>query len=107
MSKNVIETDDSTFQREVLDADLPVLVEFGATWCPPCRALEPIVEQLATETAGTYKFAKIDTDDAPETAKRYGIRGVPVVMVFKKGERVAQHLGLTNRATLLNLLKAP
>ena len=103
-SKNVIAVNDLNFDSEVLKSDQPVLVDFTATWCGPCKVLAPVVEQLADEFAGTYKVAKLDIDDAPNTAQKYGIRGVPTVMVFQGGERKGQHVGVTNRAGLVKLL---
>lgn len=104
--KNVIHLSDTNFETEVLKSDVPVLVDFTATWCGPCKVLAPIVDGLADEFAGTYKVAKLDIDEAPETAKRYGVRGVPTVMIFKGGERKNQHVGVTNKETLVKLLQA-
>jgi thioredoxin 1 len=101
---NVIEVDDTSFDEEVLASEVPVLVDFGAPWCGPCRALEPVVERVATEMAGRVKVVKVDTDASPRTAQRYGIRAVPMVLVFRKGEKTAQHLGATTRERLLALL---
>jgi thioredoxin 1 len=102
-SKNVIEIDDSNFENEVLKAKEPVLVDFGATWCGPCKALAPIVDKIADENVGKYKVVTVDIDDAPGVAKKYGIRGVPTVVVFVDGVIKAQHVGLTNKETLLKL----
>jgi thioredoxin 1 len=104
-TKHVIEVNDDNFEREVLQSSEPVLVDFTAKWCGPCKALAPIVEKLAEEVAGRYKVVKLDTDDSPRTAQRYGIRGMPTLMVFRGGERRAQHMGLTHRAKLLELLE--
>ena len=102
--KLVLEVDDATFDREVLRADGPVLVDFGAAWCGPCRRLEPIVEQVAKERAGTLKVVKVDIDASPEVARRYGVRAAPTLCVFRGGERTAQHVGLTNKEKVLALL---
>ena len=102
--KNVIELTDANFDQEVLQSKEPVLVDFTATWCGPCKMLAPIVEKLADEFAGTYKVGKLDIDDAPTVTQRYGVRGVPTVMVFKGGEKVGQHVGVTNKETLVKLL---
>jgi thioredoxin 1 len=101
---NVIEVDDVSFEKEVLEAEIPVLVDFGARWCPPCRALAPIVERLAIETAGRIKVVKVDIDASPRTAQRYGIRAVPTVLVFRNGEKTAHHLGATTKEKLLDLV---
>jgi len=102
-SKNVHAFDDQNFEQEVLKAAGPVLVDFTATWCGPCKILAPIVEQLADEFAGKLKVGKVDVDQAPGVAAKYGIRSVPTVMVFEGGQKKAQHIGLTKREKLLEL----
>jgi thioredoxin 1 len=104
MAGKVIELTDTNFEQEVLKSTEPVLVDFTATWCGPCKALAPIVEKIAEESVGKYKVGKLDIDDAPGITQRYGIRGVPTVLVFKGGEKVDQHVGVTNRETLLKML---
>ena len=103
-SKNVIEVTDETFDAEVLKADKPVLVDFGATWCGPCKALAPVVDKLADETVGKYKIVKVDIDDAPGVAQKYGIRGVPTLAVFRAGEKTASHVGVTSKEAILKML---
>jgi len=102
-SKNVHLVDDQNFEQEVLQASGPVLVDFTATWCGPCKILAPIVEQLADEFAGKLKVAKVDVDHAPGVAAKYGIRSVPTVMVFQGGQKKGQHIGLAKRDKLLEL----
>jgi thioredoxin 1 len=106
MSKNLHTFTDQNFEEEVLKATQPVLIDFTAAWCGPCKLLSPIVEKLADELEGRVKVGKLDIDTSPNVTARYGIRGVPTVMVFKNGERVGQHVGLTNRETLLKLIDA-
>ena len=106
MGKNVINVTDDNFESEVLRSDAPVLVDFTATWCGPCKMLSPIVEKIADESLGKYKVAKIDIDDCPKVTAKYGIRGVPTVIVFKNGEKRGQHVGVTNKETLLKLLES-
>ena len=96
---------DLNFEEEVLKSTVPVLVDFTATWCGPCKQLAPIVDQLADDLQGTVKVGKLDIDDSPITAGKLGIRGVPTVMEFKNGERAAQHVGLTTKAKLTDLVK--
>ena len=101
---HVIEVNDATFEAEVLRADVPVLVDFGAAWCGPCRALAPIVERIAAENEGRIKVVTVDTDESPRTAQRYGVRGVPMVIVFKNGEKTGSHLGMTTKERLMGLI---
>jgi thioredoxin 1 len=105
-ANNVIELNDANFDNEVNTSDKPVLVDFGATWCGPCKILAPIVEKLADEYAGKYKVCKVDIDEAPSVAAKFGIRGVPTVLVFKNGQKTGQHVGVTNKETLLKMLGA-
>ncbi len=104
-SNNVQVFNDLNFEQEVLSSQVPVLVDFTATWCGPCKQLAPIVDQLANELVGQVKVGKLDVDDSPITAGKYGVRGVPTVMVFKNGERAAQHVGLTTKQKLIDLVK--
>lgn len=103
-SKNVKSVGDSSFDQEVLASDVPVLVDFGARWCGPCKALDKVIDRIADETAGRLKVAKVDVDDAPQVAARYGVRGVPTVLVFSGGQKVGQHVGATSREKLLELV---
>jgi len=103
-SKNVRNFNDVNFETEVLNSDVPVLVDFTAVWCGPCKMLAPVVEKLADEFEGKVRVGKCDIDDAPGIAQKYGIRSVPTVMVFSKGQKTGQHTGLTNREKLVQLL---
>lgn len=91
---------DSEWDTEVLNSDLPVLVDFWAPWCGPCRMVAPIVEELAGEYEGKAKFLKLNTDDNIETASRYGIRSIPTIMVFRNGEPVDQVIGFRPKGDL-------
>jgi len=102
---NVVELSDATFDAEVLKATIPVLVDFTATWCQPCKALAPVVQAIADESSGLYKVAKADIDDCPEVAKRYAVHGVPTVMVFKNGEKRGKVIGFSDKEALLKLLQ--
>jgi thioredoxin 1 len=96
---------DLNFDQEVLRSDQPVLVDFTATWCGPCKMLSPIVEQVAEELTGQVKVGKLDVDESPITAGKFGVRGLPTVMLFKNGQRAAQHIGLTTKQKLLDLVR--
>jgi thioredoxin len=101
---NLVHLNDLNWEDEVTKSDVPVLVDFTAVWCGPCKVLSPIIQKLSDELAGKVKVCKLDIDESPATSARYGIRGVPTVMVFVGGERRSQHVGLTNRENLLKLL---
>lgn len=102
--KNILEFNDQNFEAEVLKSDKPVLVDFTATWCGPCRALAPIVEKVADEFAGKVKVGKLDIDESPNVSAKYGIRSVPTVLVFEGGQKKAQQVGLCNRDKLVQML---
>jgi thioredoxin 1 len=101
---NLVHLNDLNWEDEVTKSNVPVLVDFTATWCGPCKVLSPIIQKLSDELAGKVKVGKLDIDESPATSAKYGIRGVPTVMVFVAGERKAQHVGLTSRENLLKLL---
>lgn len=89
----VLHTDEARFGDEVLGSDVPVLVDFWAAWCGPCRAIAPLLERMAPQFAGQAKIVKVDVDDNPQIAARYGIRGIPTLLVFKGGKVVDQIVG--------------
>lgn len=89
-----IDVNEKDFQQQVLDSDIPVLVDFWAPWCGPCRAIAPHVEWLAGEYQGKVKVAKLNVDDNQRVAAQYGIRGIPALLVFKRGEVVNQLSGM-------------
>jgi thioredoxin 1 len=104
-SEKVQVFNDLNFEQEVVNSSVPVLVDFTATWCGPCKALAPIIDQIAGDLDGKVKVGKLDVDDSPLTAGKYGVRGVPTIMVFKNGQRAAQHVGLTTKQKLLALVE--
>lgn len=100
---NVVHVDDSNFEAEVLQSEVPVLVDFGATWCGPCQRQMPIVEKFATENQAV-KVVAVDIDDAPVVASKLGIRGVPTLMLFNGGKSVGSKVGLTSLAEISNFV---
>ena len=104
MSKSLMNLDHQSFRSEVLEGDLPAVVEFGGAWCPPCRALEPILERLAMKHVGQWKVGTVDMDEHPALAARYKVRAVPTIIVLRRGEEVARHVGLTSYEKLAALL---
>jgi thioredoxin 1 len=103
--KNVLSVNELNFEAEVLKSDVPVLVDFTATWCGPCRQIAPLVDQVADEYVGRAKVAKLDIDDSPGIAQKYGIRGVPTLYVFKGGQVVAQQVGAVPKTALTSLVE--
>ena len=93
------------FEEEVLKSDIPVVVDFWATWCGPCRMLAPTIEKIAEEQEGVIKVGKIDVDDEPELAARYGIASIPTLMVFKNGEVVKSSVGVQPKPMIEAMLK--
>lgn len=92
--------DSQNFQSEVLDSDMPVLVDFWAPWCGPCKAIGPVIEELAGAYAGRAKIGKVNVDDNQELAVQHGIRGIPTVMIFKGGKKVESFVGLQQKGDL-------
>ena len=99
-----IEFTDDNFTQEVLNSELPVLIDFWAVWCGPCRMIAPIVEELASEYAGKAKIGKLDVDNNPNVAMEYGIRSIPTLLVFDKGKIVDRIVGAVPKQKILESL---
>jgi thioredoxin 1 len=98
--KNIIEVSDDTFEQEVLQAGMPVLVDFWAPWCGPCRAIAPVVAELATEYEGSLKVSKCNVDESPKTPSKYGIRAIPTLIIFKEGNVSEQITGAVSKSQI-------
>lgn len=103
-SDNITPVDDTCFDELVLKSEQPVLIKFATKQCPPCRALNPIVERIAAEVKGRCRVFSVDIDEAPRTAMRYGIRAVPTLLAFRGGAPRGQLVGLTSRESIYKLL---
>ena len=101
-----LDFNDDTFDTEVLGADVPVVVDFWAEWCVPCKKLSPNVERVAEEMAGKVKVAKLNVDENPVTMTKYGVRGLPTLILFKNGKVTATHLGDMNKDKLEEWIKS-
>src|SRR5215510_4437201 len=104
MSENVKETSDETFETDVLKSDQPVLVDFWAEWCAPCRMLAPTVEAVANKYADTARVVKLNADYNPSVSQRYGIKGIPTLILFKNGKEEERVVGATSETIISRLL---
>ncbi len=102
---NLEEINDSGFENAVLKSDIPVVVDFGAQWCGPCRKLAPILEQLQNEFSGKVKFVKIDADKNTQSAKEYGVLSLPSILIFKDGEVKEQMAGMMPKSAIMGNIK--
>jgi thioredoxin 1 len=100
MAQGIINVTDESFERDVLNADGPVLVDYWAEWCGPCKMIAPVLEEIAKEYSGKVKVAKLNIDENPGTPPKYGIRGIPTLMLFKGGQLAATKVGAMSKAQL-------
>lgn len=105
MSKDTVTVLDSTFKSEVLDSQTPVLVDFWATWCAPCRAIAPALDELASQYKGKLKIAKVDVDENQQIAQQFGVRSIPTLLMFKGGRVVEQLVGAAPKSKLEDSIK--
>ena len=100
MSEKITHISDSTFEQEVLQNDQPVLVDYWAEWCGPCKMIAPILDEIADEYQGKLKITKLNIDDNPATPPKFGIRGIPTLMIFKDGDVAATKVGALSKSQL-------
>lgn len=100
MSEQIVQLTDSNFEEEVLKSEVPVLVDYWAEWCGPCKMIAPVLDEIASEYHGKVKIAKLNIDDNPQTPPRYGIRGIPTLMLFKAGDVEATKVGAVSKSQL-------
>ncbi|MDD5198338.1 MAG: thioredoxin [Terrimicrobiaceae bacterium] len=105
-SANVIELTDANFDTEVIASSTPVLVDFWAPWCGPCRMIAPLIDEIADEKVGAVKVGKVNVDDNPQTAAKFRIQAIPTMLIFKNGEKRDQITGLTSKGDLVTKLDA-
>ena len=100
MSDDITHITDSSFEQDVLNSDQPVLVDYWAEWCGPCKSIAPVLDEIASEYAGKLKIAKLNIDENPGTPPKYGVRGIPTLMIFKGGEVQATNVGALSKSQL-------
>ena len=104
MSDNIVHTNDSNFDADVINSDKPALVDFWAEWCGPCRMVGPVVEELAADYDGKVKFVKVNVDEANELASKYNVFSIPTLILLNKGEIVSQQVGAASKESYKNMI---
>ena len=104
MSEHVLEFTDQNFDSDAVDSDMPVLVDFWATWCGPCKAIAPVIEEIAGEYDGKVKVGKVDVDKNQDTAMKYGVRSIPTLLIIKDGKVVNQIVGAVPKGNITSML---
>lgn len=105
MSENVTDVSDQSFEQDVLGADKPVLVDFWAAWCAPCRMISPAVDAVAEQYAGSARVVKLNVDDNPGVTQRYGIKGIPTLILFRQGKEVERVVGAVSKDALTRMIE--
>jgi thioredoxin 1 len=105
MSQHVVHVSDASFDADVLNSDIPVLVDFWAEWCGPCKMIAPVLDEIASEYAGKLKVCKVDVDANPEIPPKFGIRGIPTLILFKGGSAEATKVGALSKSQLVDFIK--
>ena len=106
MAEGTIKVNDQNFQQEVISSEIPVLVDFWAEWCGPCRMIAPVIEEIALEFAGKIKVCKLNVEEGAQTSSTYGVMNIPTIMIFDKGERIDKIVGAVPKNDIVNKINS-